>query len=264
MPKALLALLITAATLCAPGRAGAAEILVAAAADLNFAIKEMIAEFEKQSPHRIKLTLGSSGNFHSQIKNGAPFDIYFSADIEYPAELNKAGLTEPGTLFTYAVGRIVAWVPAQSPIDVEKLQIQAFFHPSVRKVAIANPAHAPYGRAAVSALRHYGVYEKLTEKLVYGENISQTAQFIETGAADIGIIALAIALAPAVKTRGRYWEVPLEAFPRMTQGAVILKAASDKGNLAAARQFYDWIKSPFSRAILKKYGFFLPEAPARN
>ncbi|HSK30640.1 MAG TPA: molybdate ABC transporter substrate-binding protein [Candidatus Limnocylindria bacterium] len=246
------------------GRSSAAEILVAAAADLNFAVKEIVAEFEKKSPHRVKLTLGSSGNFHSQIKNGAPFDVYFSADIQYPAELEKAGLTEPGTLFTYAIGRIVVWVPAKSPINVEKLQTKAFFHPSVRKVAIANPSHAPYGRAAVSALQHYGIYENLKDKFVLGENISQTAQFIDTGAADIGVIALAIALAPSVQARGKHWEIPLEAFPRMTQGAAILKAARDKGNLVAAREFYNWIKSPSSQAILKRYGFFLPEGPARN
>ena len=264
MRKQLLVVILTVSTLGAPWPALAAEILVAAAADLNFAIKEIVAEFEQQSPHKIKLTLGSSGNFHSQIKNGAPFDVYFSADIQYPAELEKAGLTEPGTLFTYAIGRIVVWVSAKSPVDVEKLQTKAFFHPAVRKVAIANPAHAPYGRVAVSALQHYGIHDKLKNKFVYGENISQTAQFIDTGAADIGIIALAIAVAPSVKARGKYWEIPLETFPRMTQGATILKAARDKGNLAAARQFYDWIKSPATLAILKRYGFFLPEAPARN
>ena len=244
--------------------ARADEIVVVAASDLNFAIKEIVAEFEKQSPHKVKLTLGSSGNFHSQIKNGAPFDVYFSADIQYPAELEKAGLTEPGTLFTYAIGRIVVWLPVKSPIDVDKLQSKAFFHPSVKKIAIANPEHAPYGRAAVAAFQHYGVYSQLKDKFVLGENISQTAQFIDTGAADIGVIALAIAVAPTVKARGKYWEIPLDAFPRMNQGAAILKAARDKGNLAAARQFYDWIKSPSSQAILKRYGFFLPEAPARN
>ena len=259
-----LAMVLVFLTLCSPWNAAADEILVAAASDLHFAIKEIVAEFEKQSPHKVKLTLGSSGNFHSQIKNGAPFDVYFSADIQYPAELEKAGLTEPGTLFTYAIGRIVAWVPGKSPIDVEKLQMKAFFHPSVRKIAIANPAHAPYGRAAVSALEHFGFHDQLKDKFVLGENISQTAQFIDTGAADIGVIALAIALAPSVKARGKYWEIPLDAFPRMNQGAAILKAARDKGNLAAARQFYDWIKSPSSQAILKRYGFFLPEVPARN
>ncbi len=264
MRKLFIIVMLTFSILWTFGHDASAEILVAAAADLNFAIKEIVAEFEKQLPHRVKLTLGSSGNFHSQIKNGAPFDVYFSADIEYPLELEKAGLTEPGTLFIYAIGRIVVWVTARSPIDVEKLQTKAFFHPSVRKVAIANPLHAPYGRAAVSALQHYGIYNKLKDKFVLGENISQTAQFVDTGAADIGIIALAIALAPSVKARGKFWEIPLEAFPRMTQGAAILKAARDKGNLAAAREFYDWIKSPSSQAILKHYGFFVPEGPARN
>jgi molybdate transport system substrate-binding protein len=264
MRKQWLAIILTLSVLAATWPAPAAEILVAAAADLNFAIKDIVAEFEKQSPHKVKLTLGSSGNFHSQIKNGAPFDVYFSADIMYPAELEKAGLTEPGTLFTYAIGRIVAWVPVKSPVDVEKLQSKAFFHPSIKKIAIANPEHAPYGRAAVSAFQHYGIYDKLKDKFVLGENISQTAQFIDTGAADIGVIALAIAVAPSVKAKGKYWEIPLETFPRMNQGAAILKAARDKGNLAAARQFYDWIKSPSSQAILKKYGFFLPEGPARN
>jgi molybdate transport system substrate-binding protein len=116
----------------------------------------------------------------------------------------------------------------------------------------------------VSALQHFGVYNQLKDKFVLGENISQTAQFIDTGAADIGVIALAIALAPTVQARGKYWEIPLDTFPRMNQGAAILKDARDKGNLTAARQFYDWIKSPSSQAILKRYGFFLPEAPARN
>lgn len=142
--------------------------------------------------------------------------------------------------------------------------MKAFFHPSVRKIAIANPAHAPYGRAAVSALEHFGHFNQLKDKFVYGENISQTAQFVDTGAADVGIIALAIALAPSVKAKGKSWEIPLDSFPRMNQGAAILKAARDKGKLAAARQFYDWIKSPATLAILKRYGFFLPEAPARN
>ena len=155
-------------------------------------------------------------------------------------------------------------MPGKSPIDVEKLQIKSFSHPSVMKIAIANPEHAPYGRAAVSAFQHFGVYNQLKEKFVLGENISQTAQFVDTGAADIGIIALAIAVAPSVKQRGKYWEIPLDTFPRMNQAAAILKAARDRGNLAATRQFYDWIKSPRSQAILKKYGFFLPEGPARN
>jgi molybdate transport system substrate-binding protein len=264
MRKNLLAIILAFLTLCAHWPAAADEILVAAASDLSYAMKEIVAGFEKQSPHKVKLTLGSSGNFHSQIKNGAPFDVYFSADIQYPAELEKAGLTEPGTLFTYGNGRIVAWVSGKSPIDVEKLQMKAFFHPSVKKIAIANPAHAPYGRAAVSALEHFGFYNQLKDKFVFGENISQTAQFVDTGAADIGVIALAIAIAPSVKEKGKYWEIPFDTFPRLKQGAAILKAAREKGNLTAARQFYDWIKSSSSQAILKRYGFFPPEVSVRS
>lgn len=264
MRRNLLATILAFFMLWARWPAAADDILVAAASDLSYAIKEIVADFEKKSPHKVKLTLGSSGNFHSQIKNGAPFDVYLSADIQYPAELENVGLTEPGSLFTYAIGRIVSWVPRKSPIDVRKLQMRAFFHPSVKKIAIANPSHAPYGRAAVSALERCGFYHQLENKFVFGENISQTAQFVDSGAADIGIIALAIAIAPTVKEKGKYWEIPLDTFPRLYQGAAILKAARDKGNLAAARQFYDWIKSPTSQAILKRYGFFLPEVSVRS
>src|SRR5205809_228729 len=129
-------------------RVQAGEISVAAASDLNFAFKEIVAEFGKKTGNTVKMSLGSSGNFFAQISNGAPFDLYFSADISYPKKLEEAGLAEPGTLYMYAVGRIVVWVPKGSPIDVASLGIKALQHPSVKKIAIANPKHAPYGRAA--------------------------------------------------------------------------------------------------------------------
>jgi len=239
-----------------PAKAG--EVLVAAAADLNFAIKEIASDYEKKTGNSVKLSLGSSGNFYSQIFNGAPFDLFFSADIDYPRKLDEAGLTVPGTLFMYAVGRIVVWVPKGSPIDVEGLKIKALLHSSVRKVAIANPVHAPYGRAAVAALKHFGLYDQVQKKFVLGENISQTAQFVQSGAADIGIIALSLAVAPAVKQAGRYWELPPETYPRIEQGAVILKAAQAKGNFEAVQSFYDWIKAPGGQGILRRYGFVLP------
>ncbi len=242
-----------------PGEVRAAEVLVAAAADLNFAIKEIVADYEKKTGDSVKLSLGSSGNFYSQISNGAPFDLFFSADIEHPRKLEESGLTVPDTLFMYAVGRIVVWVPKASPVDVEKLKMKAFLHPSVKKIAIANPQHAPYGRAAVAALKHFGIYEQVERRFVLGENISQTAQFVQSGAAEIGIIALSLAVAPTVKQAGRYWEVPLEAYPRLEQGVVILKAALAKGNFEAARSFCDWVKGLAGRAILQRYGFFLPQ-----
>src|SRR5437660_873297 len=242
-----------------PELSQAGELSIAAASDLNFAFKEIVAGFEKKTGHTVKLSLGSSGNFYAQLSNGAPFDLYFSADIDYPKKLEEAGLAEPGTLYMYALGRIVLWVPKGSPIDVHALGIEALQHPSVKKIAVANPKHAPYGRAAVAALEHFKVYDAVKDKLVLGENISQTAQFVQTGSADIGIIALSLAVAPAMKETGAYWEVPLDAYPRLEQGAVILKATKDQ---KTARAFLDYVKSPEGTAVFKRYGFFLPEETA--
>jgi molybdate transport system substrate-binding protein len=239
----------------------AGEVSIAAAADLNFAFKEIVSEFEKTTGNTVKLSLGSSGNFFAQLSNGAPFDIYFSADIGYPKKLEEAGLAEPGTLYMYAMGRFVVWVPKGSPIDVGALGMKALQHPSVKKIAIANPKHAPYGRAAVAAMEHFKVYDAVKDKLVLGENISQTAQFIQTGGADIGIIALSLAVAPAMKDTGTYWEVPLDAYPKLEQGAVVLKAAKD---LKTTRAFLDYIKGPEGTAVFKRYGFFLPERSAQH
>lgn len=235
--------------------AQAGEITIAAASDLNFAFKEIVADFEKKTGHTVKLSLGSSGNFFAQLSNGAPFDLFFSADIGYPKKLMEAGLAEPGTLSLYAVGRIVVWAPKGSPIDVGAQGMKALQHPSVQKIAIANPKHAPYGRAAVTAMEHFKVHDAVKGKLVLGENISQAAQFIQTGGADIGIIALSLAVAPAMKEAGSYWEVPLEAYPKLEQGAVMLKTAGDP---RAARAFLDYIKSPEGSAALKQHGFFVP------
>lgn len=244
------------------GNAGstlASNILVAAAADLNFAIKDIIAEFEQKTDHRVKLSLGSSGNFMMQIANGAPFELFFSADIGFPRKLEEQHLAVPNTIFLYAIGRIVVWVAKESPINVQELGMQALLDPSIKKIAIANPKHAPYGRAAVAALTHFGLHDTIKDKFVLGENISQTAQFIQSGNADIGIIALSLAVAPSLKEAGRYWEIPVNAYPRMEQGAVILETARKKGNFEAAKQFADWVRASSGRAVLKRYGFYLPE-----
>jgi len=250
---ALTALLVGAGWI---GAARAGDITVAAAADLNFAFKELVTEFEKATGHTVRLSLGSSGNFYAQISNGAPFDLFFSADIAYPRKLEEAGLAEPGAPYLYAVGRIVVWVPKGSLIDVGTLGMKALLHPSVKKIAIANPKHAPYGRAAVSAMEHFKVYDAVKGKLVLGENIAQTAQFVESGAADLGVIALSLALAPAARQLGTYWEVPPAAYPRIEQGAVVLKAAKDA---QGARAFLEYVRGPEGRAVFKRYGFFLPD-----
>lgn len=245
------------------GNALASEILVAAASDLSFPMKEIIASFEKKTGHTVKLTLGSSGNFQAQITNGAPFDVFMSADIDNIRQLEKLKLVDSGTVHVYAIGRIVIWSPNRSPIDVSRLGIESLLHQSAKKVAIANPAHAPYGRAAVAAMEHFRVYDRVKPHLVLGENIAQAAQFLSSGAADIGIIALSLAISDPMHAAGRYWEIPLDSYPRMEQGMAILTQARKAGHYEAAKAFHDWIATEDSRAVLEKYGFFLPE-PARR
>lgn len=238
-----------------PGVAPAAEeITIAAASDLNYAFKELIAEYEKTTGNRVKLTLGSSGNFYAQIQNGAPFDLYFSADIGYPKKLEEAGLAVPGSVYRYAVGRIVLWTNRSSGLDVSK-GLPRLVDPSIKKIAIANPKHAPYGRAAVAAMEHFKVYDQVKDKLILGENISQAAQFVESGACDIGVIALSLALAPTMKARGTYWEVPASAHPPLEQGAVLLKSSTHQD---AASKFLEFIKGSEGQEIMKRYGFTLP------
>jgi molybdate transport system substrate-binding protein len=231
-------------------------IAVAAAADLKFALDDVIAEFRRGNPNvRVRVTYGSSGNFHAQLVQRAPFDLYLSADIDYPKQLIAAGAADAGELFEYSIGRIVIWVPADSPIDVQALKHEAVLHPSVRRFAIANPAHAPYGRAAEAALKDLGVYEAVKDKLVLGENIAQAAQFMETGAADAGVIALSLALAPQMKDKGRYWEIPVRHFPRMLQGGVIPGHAR---NPQGAAELRDFLTGGRGRDILRRYGFYMP------
>jgi molybdate transport system substrate-binding protein len=152
----------------------------------------------------------------------------------------------------------VIWVRNDSPIDVQKLGIQSLLDPAAKRIAIANPTVAPYGRAAVAAMRHFNVYDRVATRLVLGENIAQAAQFVSSGAADIGVVAHSMVLADPMRSSGKYWEVPGDAYPRLDQGMAILKQARKSGHLDGARAFYDWFRNDASRAILKKYGFSLP------
>ena len=232
----------------------AEEITIAAASDLNFAFREIVTEYEKASGNHVRLTLGSSGNFYAQIQNGAPFDLYFSADIAFPRKLEEAGLTVPGSLYQYAVGRIVMWTGHESHIDVTQ-GFEALRQPTVMKVAIANPKHAPYGRAAVAAMEYFKVYDQVKDKLVLGENISQAAQFVESGAADVGIIALSLALAPPMQAAGHYWEIPADAYPPIEQAAVMLMGGKNRGS---AKAFLSFIQGAEGQTMMKRYGFVVP------
>ena len=231
----------------------AGTLTVAAAADMKFALEDCSTVFRKDNPGiEVKVSYGSSGNFCTQIENGAPFDLFLSADKKYPEKLVAGGHAAADSLFPYAVGRLVVWVPKDSPIDVARLGIASLTDPAAKKVAIANPEHAPYGEAAVAAMKSLGVYDAVKDKLVLGDNIAQTAQFVDSGAADIGIIALSLAGAPVMADKGRYWEVPLSAYPRMVQAGVITTQAA---NPADAGKFEEFLKSPAGHEILKKFGF---------
>jgi molybdate transport system substrate-binding protein len=239
------------------GKPGPREVSIAAAADLKFALDEILGQFGKQYQDiHVNVSYGSSGNFYSQLINQAPFDLYLSADLEYPRKLANEGLTLPGSEFLYAVGRIAVWTPASSPIDVERLGMSSLNHATVTHIAIANPQHAPYGRAAEAAMRSLGVYDTAKPKLVFGDNVAQALQFVQSGNAQIGIVALSLALSPTIRPEGRFWEVPLEKYPRMEQGGVILKWAKDPD---AARALRTFLTGADGRSVLKRYGFFLPE-----
>jgi len=234
----------------------APPLRVAAAADLRYAMDELVAAWSATHPGQpVEAVYGSSGSFFAQIGQGAPFDLFFSADIEYPRRLVEAGLADGSTLRPYAVGQIVVWVRADSPLAVEARGLEVVLDPSVERVAIANPEHAPYGRAAIAALDHVGYTDRVRPKLVLGENVSQAAQFVESGNADVGIIALSLARAPILAGRGRFAIVPIDSYPRLEQGAVVLRAARDG---AAARAFLDFVLGPDGRAVLDRYGFLLP------
>src|SRR5262249_26443037 len=191
----------------------AQEITVAAAADLRPAMDEIIAKFHGANPNAVvKATYGSSGNFFQQIQNGAPFDLFFSANTDYPKKMESAGLVVTGSYYEYARGKIVLLVAAKSDLDLTQ-GLRLLLDPKVRKIAIADPSHAPYGQAAVAALKTEKIYDQVSVKLVTGENISQAASFVLSGAADVGIASLSLALAPSSKSQVRYAEIPANDYP---------------------------------------------------
>lgn len=245
----------------APGAAGRGDafprtVSIAAASDLKFALEEIVGLVERDDPGlSVTTTYGSSGTFLSQILNGAPFDLFLSADLAYPRELVAEGLATEDDLFPYAVGRLVLWTAEDARLD-PAVGLAALADPDVRRVAIANPAHAPYGVAAVEALRSAGVFDAVESKLVLGENVAQAAEFVQSGNADAGIVALSLVKSDPLRDVGSWTEVPLDAYPRLDQGGVVLASARDP---QAARLVRDAMLGPESAAILSRYGFSLPD-----
>lgn len=240
----------------APQPKPASELLIAAAADLNPALSDISQQFENKTGIHTKLSFGASGALTQQIQNGAPFDIFFSADLDYPRQLIAQGHADGSTLYKYALGKLVLWVPKDSRLDVEHQGMNILLDPSVKKIAIANPQHAPYGRAAVETLRHAGFYDKVADRFVTGENISQAAQFVESGNAQAGFVALAHALSPAVKDKGKFWIVPANDYSPLEQGVVLLTQSQQKRE---ANQFLGFVRTKEVAEILRRYGFTLPQ-----
>lgn len=225
---------------------------IAAASDLRFALDEILSSFRAANPTlRVEATYGSSGNFFAQIREGAPFDVFLSADSEYTRRLAGEGLAEPP--FPYAIGRLALVVRKETGLDPRGLG-DLLTSPAIRRLAIANPAHAPYGRAAEAALRTWKIQELVATKLVFGDSVSQAAQFVDTGAAQAGLVALA--LARAKTSNLAFAEVPESAHPPLDQAGVILKRTT---SLEAARAFQKHLTSDAGRAILGGYGFGLPK-----
>jgi molybdate transport system substrate-binding protein len=242
--------LIVLSTLSGRAQVKNESALIAAASDLKFALDSIIAVYKNtHGGMKIDVVYGSSGKLYEQIVNSAPFDIFFSADIGYPQKLSEKGLIL-SAVKTYGFGKIVLWSKKGNP---SKEKMNLLLKDDVKKIAIANPLHAPYGRSAEQALKYYGNYDKIKKKLVFGENISQTAQFVTSGAADAGIIALSLALSPAMQNLGgKYFIIPQESYQALEQGYVTLKHGKDNG---AVRNLDEFIERETSKKILQYFGF---------
>jgi molybdate transport system substrate-binding protein len=227
----------------------AAEVLAAVAANFTDAANEIGQKFQAKTGHVVKFTFGSSGKFAAQIENGAPFEVLLAADAEHPVAMEEKGLGVRGTRFVYAIGRLVLWSPTPGYVDArgEVLKKNEF-----SKLAIANPKSAPYGLAAVEMMQKRGLWETLAPKLVQGENISQAFQFVETGNAQLGFVALSQVLAIEEPKRGSWWVVPADLHSPIDQQAILLTRGANHG---AAKAFLDYLKSDEARAIIKRYGY---------
>lgn len=223
---------------------------IAAASDLKFAMDAIVAEFQKSRPKdTLSLVYGSSGKFATQIEQGAPFDVFFSADAALAQSLADKGLAAGKRVTRYGLGRLVLWSTVR---DASTLTLASLTDPAISRIAIADPAHAPYGKRAEEALRAAGIWDKVAPKLVYGQNIAQTAQFVQTGNAEVGLIALALALNPELAAKGGYWLVPQNLHSPLEQAFIITKRAQQQ---PLAQDFAAFFASEPAVAILKRYGF---------
>lgn len=234
----------------------AQELTIAAAADLRSALDEITSRFQTETGMHVKVVYGSSGNLFQQVQNGAPFDLFFSANSEYPKKLEADKLTIAGSYYEYARGHLVLLASSNSNLQLQQ-GLKVLLEPSVKRIAIADPTHAPYGQAALAALKRQGVYDRVSSKIVVGENVAQAASFVTSGAADIGIVAKSLAVLPSARARTRFVDIPSNQYSAIQQACVLLKSST---NVEASRRFLNYIQGPESSKILQGYGFEVPSA----
>ena len=242
--------------LLGPASAQQKQITVAAASDMSFALKEIAEKYEKQTGTNVRMIFGSSGNLYQQIRNGSPVDLFLSADEQYPAKLVEEGLGIKETRKRYARGFLVLWVPASSKLDVETLHEKALLDSSVSHIAMANPATAPYGRGAKAAFVSWRYWNTLQPKIVFGENVSQTAQFVQSGNSEVGLISLSHALSEPLRN-GKFWRIDQEIYAAIYQSMVVIERKD--GDVNEGKRFADYLLSNDAREILTRFGFELPE-----
>jgi len=231
------------------GSAFAGSLRIAAAADLKFALEQIVKDYSMANPHdKIDVSYGSSGKFVTQIKEGAPFDLFLSADTEN-AQLLVADEKNVGPLFSYAQGHLVVWTKNESKLVLDK-DLKVLLSPDIKKIAVANSKLAPYGRIAEAAMKKAGIFEQVSKKLVVGENISQTAQFAESGAADVSLIAMSLAQSETLKKEGRFVEVNPALYPALIQSGIVLKSK----NHDTAENFKKYFLSAKSQKVMKDFG----------
>jgi molybdate transport system substrate-binding protein len=230
------------------------RLVIAAASDLQTALPDIVRDFERVAAATVTVSYGSSGTFFAQIQNGAPFDVFLSADVDYPKRLAAAGAADAATLQTYATGHLVLWARRDTKLDLSR-GLAALSDARIRRVAVANPKYAPYGRAAVAALRAARLYDTLQPKLVTGESLAQTAQLVESGNADVGLLSRSLVLGPALTREGSYIDVPAALYPPIEQAAIVVTSSREP---ALARQFVSFLSRAEARRHLERFGFALP------
>ncbi len=240
----------------APARTGPIQVAVAAAGDLRGVLEEIKSGFEARNPGvELRLSFGASGSLTAQILQGAPFDLFLAADEGFPEQVRQAGLADAQGVFPYATGSLTLWVRRELALDPAKDGWKVLSNPAIRRIAMANPAVAPYGRAGEAALRRAGLYDQLKARLVFAENIAQAAQFCQAGSAEAGLLSAAQAGHPAMTEAGRVWVVPAGAYPLLRQGGGVLKGSRCPEQ---ARAFRDYLTGPDGQALLARHGYGKP------